>query len=187
MKISCDCGKFKANMVALPRNTPGRLVCYCNDCQQFLKRINREELLDEYGGTEIIPAYPSEIEITQGKDQLKCYRLTENGAYRWATSCCNSPVANTKPGFPWAGVFHCAYTNQDTEALYKLGEIRSRIYGRDAREGAPYSISNKIQIKDMLVVIPFIIKGKIFKKGHNSPFLGSTNSAPLCKPEILEE
>ena len=71
-----------------------------------------------------------------------------------------------------------------------LGEVRSRINGKNTQIEAPYRISEKIQFKDMLVVIPFILKGKIDKilnKGRNSPFLGPNNSTPICEPEILRE
>ena len=185
MNISCDCGTFKANLTSFPKNTPGRLVCYCKDCQEFLEKIGRKDILDSYGGTEVIPAYPKEVKILEGQDSLKCYRLTPQGLYRWATSCCNSPILNTRPGFPWAGIFHSAYTSHDPNSLSILGDIKSRIYGRDAIEGAPYKISRKIGFRDMLVVIPFIIKGKIMKMNQASPFFESDNCTPVSEPEIL--
>lgn len=185
MKISCDCGSFVATLNSFPKNTPGRLVCYCDDCQSYLKKLARIDVLDEYGGTEIIPVYPKEIEIIQGLDKLKCYRLTEHGIYRWATSCCNSPIANTSPGFPWAGILHTAYTSHNPTALSELGEIKSRIYGKYALDGAPFKISKKISFRDMLVVMPFIVKGKVLGMHKNSPFFGSDNTTPICVPEIL--
>ena len=126
-------------MLAFPNNTPGRLVCYCIECRTFLEKINRTDLLDNFGGTEIIPAYPNEIEITLGKERLKCICLTETGTYRWTTTCCNSPIANTKGVFPWAGIIHSAYTAQDAAALEKLGKIRCRVFGRDALANAPFT------------------------------------------------
>jgi len=185
MYISCECGKFKADLTGFPGNTPGRLVCYCNACRSFLEKINRTDLLDEFGGTEIIPAYPAEIEIIHGKDNLKCNWLTEAGTYRWTTTCCNSPIVNTKGVFPWAGIYHSAYTNENSSALDQLGKVRCRVFGRDALAGAPFKISDSIKFKDMLKVAPFIIRGKIQKKGHNSPFLDSDNLTPICTPELL--
>jgi hypothetical protein len=186
MKISCDCGSFVANLISFPKNTPGRLVCYCDDCQAYATKLKRTDILDQFGGTEVIPAYPNEIEVIQGLDKLKCYRLTEHGTYRWATSCCNSPLVNIRPGFPWAGIIHTAYTNQNPDALSELGDIRCRIYGKYAREGAPFNISETIAFRDKLIVMPFILKGKILGKDKNSPFFGSDNKTPICEPEILE-
>lgn len=185
MKISCDCGSFVANLKSFPKNTPGRLVCYCDDCQAYARKLKRTDVLDLYGGTEVIPVYPKEIEVIQGLDKLKCYRLTKHGTYRWATSCCNSPIVNTRPGFPWAGIFHTAYTNQNPTALSELGEIKCRIYGKYALDGAPFIISEKIAFRDKLVVMPFIVKGKILGMGKKSPFFESDNLTPICEPEIL--
>ncbi|MBR9912194.1 MAG: hypothetical protein GYB33_17775 [Gammaproteobacteria bacterium] len=185
MNITCDCGAFVARLKSFPKHTPGRLVCYCDDCQAYVKKIKCSDVLDDYGGTEVIPAYPKEVEIVQGLDQLKCYRLSEHGTYRWATSCCNSPILNTRPGFPWAGILHTAYTRRNPTALSVLGEIKCRIYGKYALPGAPFRISNTIGLRDMLVVMPFILKGKILGMGKESPFFGPDNSTPLCVPELL--
>ncbi len=186
MNLSCDCGKFRARLLAFPKNSPGRLVCYCLSCRTYLEKINRRDLFDDFGGTEIIPAYPNEIQITRGKDLLKCNCLTEKGAYRWVTTCCNSPIANTTGVFPWAGLIHSAFTNDDIAALEKLGNVRCRVFGKDVLENTPFNISNSVKLKDLLVVIPFVMKGIILRKGHNSPFMGSDNATPISKPEVLE-
>jgi hypothetical protein len=59
MKIQCECGAFSATLNAFPKATPGRLVCYCDDCQSYLHHLGRADLLDANGGTEVIPAYPA--------------------------------------------------------------------------------------------------------------------------------
>jgi len=150
-----------------------------------MNKIDRQDVLDSYGGTEVIPAYPCEIEIIQGRENLKCNRLTEKGTYRWTTSCCNSPIANTKVGFPWVGLFHSTYIAINYDALNALGSVKSRIYGRDMLDGSPHRTSNKIGIRDMLAVMPFIIKGKLLKKQRNSPFFEGDNTTPISKPELL--
>ncbi len=183
MKISCDCGTFVAKLKAFPKHTPGRLVCYCDDCQTFVEKIQRTDVLDAYGGTEVIPVYPKEIEIIQGIDALKCYRLSDKGVYRWVTACCNSPILNTRPGFPWAGIFNTTY--KDPAALSALGNVKARIYGKYALDGAPFKISEKIAFRDMLVVMPFLIKGKILGMDKKSPLFGSDNKTPIVQPEIL--
>ena len=90
MRIQCDCGGFQAELTHFPAHSPGRLMCYCADCQRFLEKIERKDLLDAYGGTEVVPVYPSEIRILQGEDLLVCNRLSPQGLFRWSTRCCNS-------------------------------------------------------------------------------------------------
>lgn len=186
MQISCDCGSFKARLTAFPTNSPGRLVCYCNDCQDYLQRLDRTDLLDQYGGTQVVPVYPSEIEIIQGAEHLQCNRLREKGLNRWSTTCCNSPILNIRAGMPWAGVFHQTYTRSDPDYLEKLGNIRSRINGKYAKDGATYRISHKISFGDMLAVMPFIVKGKVLKKSIVSPFFKSDGNTPVKEPVVLD-
>lgn len=133
MEIQCDCGKFSAELTAFPQNTPGRLICYCDDCQKFLRYLKREDLLDKNGGTEIIPAYPADIKITAGKELAKCVRLYSKGMYRFFASCCQTPIANTDPLRPWAGIIHRMYTNKDSTLLDReLGPVKSSIMGKYA-------------------------------------------------------
>ncbi len=187
MHISCDCGGFKAELTAFPKNTPGRLACYCKDCQAFANRLGRSDVLDEYGGTEVVPAYPSELRILQGKESLKCYRLTPKGLYRWTADCCNSPLINTRPGFPWLGILHTAYKNSDPQSLEGFGEIRCRIFGRDAVGDPPFKISEKLGLKALLTVLPFVIKGKLFKKSEGLELFESDGRTPISEPELLSE
>jgi len=185
MQISCDCGSFKAELLAFPKNTPGRLACYCRDCQSYLEKIDRADVLDDFGGSEIIPVYPAELKILQGKEHLKCYRLSEKGLYRWAAGCCNSPVLNTKPDFPWLGIFHTAYKKSDPSALESLGEIKSRIFGKYAKGQPPFVIADKLGFKALMTVMPFIIKGKLLKKATASEFFEDDGQTPIAEPEIL--
>lgn len=185
MKISCDCGSFTAELTHVPGHTPGRLVCYCRDCQSYLERLGRGDLLDPYGGTEVIPAYPSEVRFTSGTNQLVCNRLTADGLYRWSTRCCHSPIANTRPGFPWAGFLHNTLRAGDTDNLDRLGPVRSRIHGRDAKGQPPFRISDKIDLRDMLTVFPFLLKGKLGGKGKNSPFFKADGVTPIFAPHLI--
>lgn len=185
MNIQCDCGKFKAELTGMPSHTPGRLACYCDDCQNFLIKIGRESILDAYGGTEIIPVYPSEFKILQGREFLKCNRLSQKGLNRWTTSCCNSPVGNTKANFPWVGIIHSAYRAADPQALESLGPIKSRIMGKYKKGNPPFEVSDKLKPKDALVVLPFILKGLILKKNKNSPFFDKDGKTPSAQITIL--
>ena len=124
IQVSCDSGGVSATLLSFPKSTLGRLICHCRDCRSFLDKINRRDVLDSFGGAEIIPAYPCDIKFLQGVDNLVCYRLTERGLYRWAASCCKSPFANTKADFPWVGLFHTVYKAIDNDALVPLGDVR---------------------------------------------------------------
>ena len=68
--------------------------------------LERGELMDEWGGSEVFQTTPARIEFTQGADQLACMRLSPKGLMRWYARCCNTPIANTlpSPGMAFAGI-----------------------------------------------------------------------------------
>ncbi len=182
MEIQCQCGQFRASLNAFPKNTPGRLVCYCDDCQSYLRYLKRDDLLDANGGTEVIPAYPSDVEILSGQETLKCTRLSPNGIFRFSTSCCNTPIVNTRPNEPWAGFLGCVYS---PDAIRSLGPVRCRIMGRYAKGAVPPGTPDKFNLKALLAVMPFILKGKLFKKSNPSPFFTKDELTPVAAPYVL--
>lgn len=171
MDIQCECGTFRARLKAFPGNTPGRLVCYCDDCQKYLHHIGRADLLDANGGTEVIPAYPRDVEILSGIEQLRCTRLSSRGLFRFSTACCNTPIVNTAPGKAWAGFFRRAYgVGNASEIDRVLGPVRSRIMGRYAKGTPPAGTPDTFDAKAMITVLPFMLKGSLAGKGRPSPF-----------------
>jgi hypothetical protein len=187
MEIQCECGKFRAELKAFPNHTPGRLICYCDDCQSFLHHIKRTDLLDKNGGSEIIPAYPVDIQILSGKENLQCVRLSDKGMYRFFTSCCNTPIANVTPGTPWVGFHRRVYTVKDANKLDQaLGPVRSSIMGRFAKGTPPPGTPQKFSFKGFMQVMPFLLKGIVTKKIKPSPFFTDDGMA-ITKPHVLSK
>lgn len=180
MQIQCECGKFRAELTQFPKNTPGRLKCYCDDCQSFLHYLQRGDLLDANGGTEIIPIYPSDIKILSGKEYLQCTRIVANGMYRFSTTCCNTPVGNTDAKRPWVGVHRRVFPQQLGE---NFGHIRSSIMGKFAHGTLPAGVPQTFDFKGFRTVMPFLLKGKIFGKNRPSPFF--ENERPIVTPHVL--
>lgn len=188
MEIQCECGKFRANLKAFPKNTPGRLVCYCDDCQSYMHHIQRSDLLDANGGTEIIPAYPADIEILSGKEHLKCMRLAPHGMFRFSTTCCNTPIANTQPNQAWAGILRRVYTVKDPHKLDQiLGPVRARVMGKFAKGTPPEGTAKKFNFRGFKLVMPFILKGIIRKKTKPSPFFAEDGLTAIATPHIMSK
>lgn len=187
MRIQCECGKFQADLSAFPKGTPGRLLCYCDDCQAYLLHLGRTDLLDSSGGTEIIPVYPADVTIVSGVDQLKCTQLAPGHIYRFSTICCNSPVGNTRPGNAWLGLQRNMYTAKDPQLLEKtFGGIRARIMGKFAKGPIPPGTPAKMNLAAALPVLPFMLKGKLLGKGKPSPFFAS-DGTPVVKAKVLSQ
>ncbi|MEC8563826.1 MAG: DUF6151 family protein, partial [Pseudomonadota bacterium] len=72
----------------------------------------------------VLRVCPREVVFRAGAAHLRCHRLSATGLYRWTAGCCNAPIGNTCPGFPWFGVFQSAYRAADPDNLTRLGLIR---------------------------------------------------------------
>jgi hypothetical protein len=133
-----------------------------------------------------VPVYPAELKILAGREVLKCLRLSPKGLYRWYAGCCNTPVANTRPGFPWLGIVHRAYSVKDPGYLEKtFGPIKSRIQGRFAKGTPPSGTASNIDLNGFIAVLPFLLKGMLTGKAKRSPFFEKDGATPIVQPLIL--
>lgn len=134
--IECACGELKGKLEIVPKHS-FHVHCLCSDCQSFAAYLKKEdEILDQYGGSEIFQTYPCYIKINQGKEKLTYTQLKPKGLLRWYTSCCNTPVANTmsSPKIPFAGVsVKLIKFSSDKEKHKVLGPVVMKAYGKSAR------------------------------------------------------
>src|SRR3984957_228070 len=94
-------------------STGFRFICYCKDCQAFARFLERADVLDAAGGTDIFQMPPGRVTLAAGTDAVRCLRLRDTGVFRWYADCCRTPIANTAgPGFPVVGVIH-SFMDQD--------------------------------------------------------------------------
>ncbi len=186
MNIQCQCGSFQAKLSHFPKQSPGRMVCYCDDCQSYLHFIKKQNLLDANGGTEIVPVYPSNFQITAGINHMRGVRLNEKGMYRWYASCCQTPIANTRPDMPWVGM-HAGmlpYKN-DQERTQYLGKVKNRVLGKFGHGQLPPDTSYKFKPRDFLGLMPFILKGIFLGKSKNHPFFKAPKFTPIADIYLL--
>src|SRR5688500_7640345 len=105
LSLRCTCGTLRGTFDAAA-TTAVRGVCYCEDCQAYNRHLDRPELLDPFGGSQVVPTWPARIRFTAGTEVIRLLRLTPKGLHRWHTACCRSPIANTmtSPAMPFAGL-----------------------------------------------------------------------------------
>ncbi len=186
LELKCDCEKFVCQIQHFPEQALGRIYCYCDDCQSYLHYLKRPELLDAAGGTELCPVYPKNFKIVAGSGELVCTRLKAKGLFRWSVKCCNTPIANTIPGFPWIGLYHRMYQRTDPKFLEtKTGPAKVRILGRFATSTPPAGTSQKATLKDILAIAPYVLRGLISGKGKGSPFFLQGTKTPVVEPYVL--
>lgn len=167
--FSCACGKTQLLATHVSPELGTRLICYCKDCQAFAHFLSRgDTVLDAWGGTEIFQMPMAYVQVTDGKDELRCMRLSKNGLYRWYTGCCNTPIGNTMAaGMPFIGLIQSALEDNSVrdarfgpvKALVQVSSAVPARPGMDKQADVPFPLLLRIFYK--------LLKWKL--KGLNKP------------------
>lgn len=184
--LKCQCGAIKGR-VDVVSGSFFHVHCLCADCQQFACHLNNQDkILDQHGGSELFQTYPALIHITEGQEHIGCVQLNDKGLYRWHSTCCNMPLANTmqSANVPFAGmsVKLMQFTNEQ-EKLNTLGPVSLKAFGKDAIGAMPADTHPKFPLTYMPKIILFMIKGMLGKKHTPSPFFNGNK--PVVKPTVL--
>lgn len=186
IKLKCTCGKVEGVACDITPSNGNRVVCCCDDCQAFSGFLQRNnDILDEFGGTDIYQTSQSQIKITSGNEHLACVKIKPKGLIRWYARCCNTPVGNTmNASMPFVGVIH-NFMKHDGGRDDELGPVRAYVQTAHALGKPTYPHSSR--------KFPFGITWRIIRKmlvwkikGLNKPSVFfDANSQPIAKPEIL--
>ena len=105
--LKCHCGRMGGTARAVSPSAGFRFFCYCMDCQAFARFLERPDILDAAGGTDIFQMPPVQVTFTAGFEALRCVRLSSK-VLRWYADCCRTPIANTAAGprFPVVALIH---------------------------------------------------------------------------------
>ena len=187
--LRCKCGHFRAKVQHTSPKEINHIKCNCKFCQSFARYLGRaDELIDQWGGVDLFQIRPSRLVLTSGLDTLRCVHLTQNGARRFYTTCCQTPIANTLPTgkFPFLGLFSYAV---DLEALtYPLektiGPILARINAHNPGHQRETSATRWHQLS-MAVRFAFLLgKWWILSEQKFSPFF-EANGQHIVSPERI--
>ena len=187
--LRCRCGHVRGVASEVSRSGGFRFVCYCKDCQAFARFLDRADVLDEAGGTDIFQMPPARVELTSGTDALRCLRLSATGVLRWYTACCSTPIANTAPG-PRFPVIALARSFMDHEASGRprddaLGPPVCRIYERSALGPLPPNtsppLSLRISVRRASKILVWWVRGL----ARPNPFFDNQTRAPRSVPSVL--
>jgi len=183
ISLKCACGKVQGKTTNMTAQSGNRLICCCDDCQAFAAYLdNAEQILDEYGGTDIFQVPISSVSFSQGQAQFACMRLSEKGLYRWYTKCCNTPIGNTLGSRgPFIGLIHNILDNVQTRDT-DIGKPRAYLQIKYAKKRIPKAILGS----STKTIGRFIVKITTWKiKGLNKPSVFfESNGNPLVNPYI---
>lgn len=187
--LRCRCGSVQGVAIDVSPESGNRLVCLCDDCQAYARWLERDDILDADGGTDIFHMTPSQLRIASGGELLRCMRLSERGMLRWFTACCRTPIANTLASarIPLAGVVHC-FMDHAADGRTRnqvLGPPFASIHGRDARHGLPPHAHPRIPLRMTVRILRLFARAWLGRRHQPSPFFDPATARPIAQPQVL--
>lgn len=184
-ELRCRCGEVRGSVTKPSPRTVNRVVCYCDDCQAFAHQLDRADLLDGRGGTDIIQVAPAALKFFQGQHRIVGLRLTPAGLYRWFANCCNTPVGNTlSPAIPFVGIIAQAFDNGTQHPDDLFGKPIGAIMGKYAIGSAPPG-SNGIKLSLLVRPVRMVLGWRLRGQTWPHPFFRGDTREPIYPLNVL--
>ncbi|SEQ02846.1 hypothetical protein SAMN05428969_1609 [Devosia sp. YR412] len=105
--LSCQCGKVHLVVSQEPIMVA---ECYCNSCREAVRRMEAlpgaPKVVGAYGSSHYVMYRKDRVQISQGKEWLRNFRLgPKSPTRRVIASCCNTPVLTELKGGHWASLY----------------------------------------------------------------------------------
>ena len=187
LPLRCRCGHVRGVASQVAPSAGFRFICYCKDCQAFARFLDRPDVLDAAGGTDIFHMPMGRVKFSAGTDAVRCLQFSTR-VFRWYAQCCNTPLANTAgPGFPVGGLIHCfmdhAADGRSRDAA--LGAPLCRIFEQSAAvplpPNAPPPLSFGLIARRGSKLLGWWLRGL----GRPNPFFDPQTGTPLSVPRIF--
>jgi len=188
LPLRCRCGRMRGVASKVSPSSGFRFVCYCKDCQASARFLERADVLDPAGGTDIFHMPPGRVRLTAGTDSLRCLCLS-NKVLRWYTECCRTPIANTStwPGFPVIGMVH-SFMDHEADSRSRdeaLGPPLCRIYEGSAVGPLPPNAPGPPSAWIFARRVPKMLGWWLRGLGRPTPFFDDRTKAPRAVPRVL--
>lgn len=188
VSLRCRCGTVRGVATDVSPASGNRVVCYCDDCQAFARFLQRDDVMNAAGGTEIFQMPPANVRITEGAAALRCVRLSRKGMHRFYTDCCKTPVGNTVSArVPFVGLIH-SFMDPERDGRTRdevLGKGVASIHGRFAIGTAPAGVHPGVPLAMIATIVRRLASWWITGKGTPTPFFDPTTGAPRAEARVL--
>ena len=187
LPLRCRCGHVRGSADQIAPSTGFRFICYCGDCQAFARFLDRPDVLNAAGGTDIFHMPAGRVKLTAGADAVRCLHFSQR-VFRWYTECCKTPLANTAgPGFPVVGIIH-SFMDHGADGRSRneaLGAPLCGIFEESATgllpPDAPPPRSFRLIARRGPALIGWLLRGL----GRPNPFFDADTNAPLSAPRVF--
>jgi Family of unknown function (DUF6151) len=187
ISLRCRCGHVHGAATIAAQNAGFRFICYCRDCQGFARFLERPDVLDSAGGTDIFHMPAGRVKLGAGTDAVRSVQYSGK-VFRWYAYCCKTPIANTAgPGFPVVGLIH-AFMDHASDGRSRdevLGAPLCRIFEQSATAFLPADAPPPRSFKLMAVRVPTLLGWWWRGLGRPSPFFDASTGAPIAEPRVL--
>jgi len=163
--------------------TVNRVVCYCDDCQTFAHFLGTADVMDTWGGTDIVQVGPARLTITEGSEHVRCLRLSPKGLHRFYAVCCKTPIGNTMPPLPFVGIPRIFFELDGAEADARFGPADT-IQGRFAKGTPPSHVHPKASLRTLAKSAARVASWLVLAR-KPSPYFDPRSNAPCVAPEVL--
>ena len=184
--LRCRCNHVRGVAGNVSASTGFRFVCYCKDCQAFARFLNRPDVLDAAGGTDIFQMPPARVELTEGADAIRCVSLSKK-VLRWYTDCCRTPVGNTAADsrFPIAAIIHSFMNHTGHTRDEVLGPPLCRIFERSATAPLPPNAPPPASLRVFGRRASKLLGWWVLGLHRPTPFFDSRTKAPCAVPKVI--
>lgn len=182
--IQCRCGQVRG--LVQPTKPATRCVCYCKDCRAFARHLDAQaDVLDAFGGTDVIQVPPAHVTLTHGQGSLACLRLTDKGMLRWYAACCNTPLGNTSADrrMSFVGLVHTCLRGAGASMDDSFGPVTTRTQVKSAL-GSP-GFGSTGELGGIARVLGFVAKARLTGSYRKTPFFHAETGAPVVVPRVL--
>jgi hypothetical protein len=187
LPLRCRCGDVRGIAFDIAPSTGFRFVCYCADCQAFARFLERPDVLDQAGGTDIFHIPTGRVKFTAGTDAVRCLKFSQK-VFRWYTECCRTPIGNSAGArFPVVGLIH-SFMDHDADGRSRdeaLGPPLCGIFLRSATgplpANAPAPPSMGLFFTRATAIFGWWLRGL----GRPNPFFDVRTRAPLSAPRLF--